>query len=300
MARILLIVVALGLAGYLGYTMYFSRPAAPATQGVSDSFNAFSNAIAKGNQAAMAASVSPSFSDPKLSRADFLNVLAVKRKSYKTDVKETNIEGDAALVSYTRVEQREQGEPFTVQIKRERWVRDPAAPGAWKLQKLAAEDEWMRTTASPEPIAPTAEAAPEVSPLIDVQKEAARMSAMKSGERYNPIGKRNPFVALIDAGMTPPAPKICEPTRTRELLENFDLGSMKLSGIVDTAAGFAALLETPDGKGYTVTAGMHLGKNCGLVTEIRADYLNIIEQLKKPGAGADVFYDVPRTLELRP
>ncbi len=300
MARNVLIVVALALVGYLAYTFYGSKPEVPATQGVRDSFSAFSMAIAKGNQSAVATSVAPTFSDPTLSRGDFLKVLAVPRKMYKTSVRGLNIEGDAALIDYTRVEQRSEGEPFTVQIKRERWVRDAADPTRWKLAKLADDDTWMRTTASPEPVAVVEPEGEKESVLADVQKEAALSAAMKAGERYNHVGKRDPFVALIDAGPTTVTSKVCDQERPRELLENFDLGAMKLTGIIDTIRGFVALIESPDGKGYTVTSGMYMGKNCGLVQDIQADYMNIREKIKKPGADSNVFIDVARTLELRP
>ncbi|MBF0171094.1 MAG: pilus assembly protein PilP [Nitrospinae bacterium] len=302
MARNVLIIVALALAGYFAYSWYGAKPEVPATQGVSDSFSAFTQAVQQGNQSAAANAVAATFSDEKLSRQDFLKVLAVPRKMYKTTIRGINIEGDAALIDYTRLEQRGEGEaePFTVQVKRERWVRDPATTDQWKLAKLADDDTWMRTTDIP---AATAVAVPEgekESVLADVQKEAAMSAAMKQGERYNHVGKRDPFVALIDAGPASVAAKVCDPERPRELLESFDLGAMKLTGIIEAAQGYVALIESPDGKGYTVASGMYMGKNCGLVQDIQADYMNINEKVKKPGADSNVFIDVPRTLELRP
>jgi len=102
---------------------------------------------------------------------------------------------------------------------------------------------------------------------------------------YDPAGKRDPFQSLIEsfdekeAVKIAPRQQICDPKRHREFLESFDISSLALVGIINSRNNLA-LIETPNGKGYTLKKGMHIGKNCGKTVKITSDRVIVREQIK--------------------
>ncbi len=57
-----------------------------------------------------------------------------------------------------------------------------------------------------------------------------------------------------------------------------------------------ALVETPNGHGYTIKRGMHMGKHCGRVIGIKSNMIIVREQVRKSGAG---FRVVKREIKLK-
>jgi len=102
---------------------------------------------------------------------------------------------------------------------------------------------------------------------------------------YNPAGKRDPFQSLIESfdeeepAKIAPRQQICDPKRQREFLESFDISSLALVGIINSRNNLA-LIETPNGKGYTLEKGMYIGKNCGKVVNITSNRVIVREKMK--------------------
>ncbi len=61
-------------------------------------------------------------------------------------------------------------------------------------------------------------------------------------------------------------------------LQRYDLSSLSLKGIVWGLSSPTALIETPDGKGYSVRVGTPIGKNGGKVWKILPDKVIILEK----------------------
>jgi type IV pilus assembly protein PilP len=83
---------------------------------------------------------------------------------------------------------------------------------------------------------------------------------------YNPAGRRDPFEPLLlvrrpvvqsDAPLTP--------------LQAFELGQLRLTGVIIGKGNPRAMVVAPDGKAYILKRGIHVGKNNGVVKDIRRD-----------------------------
>lgn len=62
-------------------------------------------------------------------------------------------------------------------------------------------------------------------------------------------------------------PKVISDWR-KEPLEDFDLDKITMSGLLQNKKGTWAIVNTPDGKSYTVKKGGHIGRNFGVITDI--------------------------------
>jgi Tfp pilus assembly protein PilP len=93
-----------------------------------------------------------------------------------------------------------------------------------------------------------------------------------SAPRYSSAGKRDPFQAL--------ALKTQTKRRQRENLsplERYDLGQLKLVGIVSDAKDPRAMVEDSTGLGYVVKIGTPIGPNEGKIKEIKSSEVVIEE-----------------------
>ncbi len=302
-SRIILIICAAVITGYFAYGQFFKEKGISDEGNVRISFQAMSLAVATNNKNAVKAMISPSFSDRKVTSDDLSKILTMKRGSYSSKIRTITTQGDLASIFYIRTESRgpEDSPPFTVNIKGETWGRDKNNPKVWKLVKLAANDKWFRTMDYPMPKKAIA-SKKNKRVLGSLEDGASGSSSMKKGGYYSSVGKRDPFRSLIalDMGPEPDSKDICDPDRPRELLENYDLLSLKLSGVIESASGPVALIEAPDGKGFTVSPGMYLGKRCGKVLGIERNFVVVKEQVPKIGAGIGVYESVETALKLRP
>ncbi len=119
----------------------------------------------------------------------------------------------------------------------------------------------------------------------DVKKEtekgkAEEKTAEKKEYVYDPTGKRDPFRSAI-LGESLRGKETLPPLQRREISE------LKLIGIIWDRAGYNAMLETPDGKGYTVKIGTIVGPKKGIVRKItkrtvviEEKYMDIIGEMK--------------------
>lgn len=345
--KLLIGLIVLGLAAFFGYQYLLGQNTGEDEQNVRASFAKLSTAISGGNVKVQDEMVSPKFADETLKkREDFIKVLNLPRKMYSATITNVQMQGDLAVVFYSRTERRgEHGKMIKDTIKGEFWSRDPANPKVWKLYKLAQGDKWFRSVEIPvdkqeapvaapvtkdeatgvlgtlptpegktpaakdEPAAVKDEAADagkeadakgEPAPEKPLEEQVAMVLTPVSAKRYNPTGKRDPFLPY-DVDITTAADKdVCDPTRPKEYLEQYDLLSLKLQGIILMESDSMALVATPDGKGFTVRRNMYVGKNCGQVIDIEEERLLIFEKKKDPMDPFSDFQKVESELKIRP
>lgn len=116
-------------------------------------------------------------------------------------------------------------------------------------------------------------------------------SGLTDGVQIAPMGRRDPFRPItlnVRAAST----------RRRENLsplERFEIGQLKLVGIVWNVKGPTALVEDSSGLGYSVKVGTPIGANDGKVKEIRREGL-IVEEFFVDLYGAKKRREVPMPL----
>jgi type IV pilus assembly protein PilP len=83
---------------------------------------------------------------------------------------------------------------------------------------------------------------------------------------YDPAGRRDPFKPVFPDVI--PAPTEGVNVENLPPLQRFGLTELNLIGVIWGGLGYSAMLQTPDGKGYTVRQGTKVGPNNGVVTSI--------------------------------
>ncbi|MEW6271745.1 MAG: pilus assembly protein PilP [Thermodesulfobacteriota bacterium] len=81
---------------------------------------------------------------------------------------------------------------------------------------------------------------------------------------YDPTGKRDPFRPLFL--LRRPAAQTVEPLTP---LQRYEIGQLRLVGVVYNLAPPRAMVEDSSGLGFIVTPGTAIGPNGGVVTAIR-------------------------------
>lgn len=79
---------------------------------------------------------------------------------------------------------------------------------------------------------------------------------------YDPAGRRDPFAPLLSQL----APGQVDPTLPP--LQRVGLTDMNLIAIIWGGYGYTAMVQTPDGNGYTVRRGTRIGPNAGVVSAV--------------------------------
>ena len=126
-----------------------------------------------------------------------------------------------------------------------------------KLQQVLGDKPEIKTKAEPDDIS--------VPPRTIVPESP----------RYAPKGKRDPFRPLNLPAKTSP--------RVRDNLsplERFELGQLKVVGIVWDINEPRAMIEDRTGLGYTVSTGMLIGRNEGKVKAIHRNQLVVQESFE--------------------
>jgi type IV pilus assembly protein PilP len=109
-----------------------------------------------------------------------------------------------------------------------------------------------------------------IQPATDMPSSgiAAQIPAMASpingmvGTGYDPSGRRDPFAPVI---------LDLQPGRIDENLpplQRVALTELNLIAIVWGAYGYTAMVQTPEGNGYTVRRGTRVGQNNGVVSAV--------------------------------
>lgn len=102
--------------------------------------------------------------------------------------------------------------------------------------------------------------------------ETAAVPELPEVNTYDPSGRRDPFAAMVqllqekkDEASLPP-------------LQRVSLTEINLVGVVWGGYGYTAMVQTPDGKGYAVRRGTHMGPNNGIVTSVTERGLIVVER----------------------
>lgn len=95
-----------------------------------------------------------------------------------------------------------------------------------------------------------------------------------NGYSYAPGGRRDPFAVMLPSGREPK-----EDLRNLPPLQRVSLSELNLIGIIWGGFGYTAMVQTSDGKGYTVRPGTRLGSNNGVVDSITTSAIVIHEHL---------------------
>lgn len=89
---------------------------------------------------------------------------------------------------------------------------------------------------------------------------------------YNPEGRRDPFRSiLVTSDLSVNLENLPALLRT-------EVGELHLIGIVWGGFGYSAMVQTPDGKGYTIRVGTLVGPNRGTVRKITERTLTVEER----------------------
>lgn len=299
--KLVLAILVVAVAAYFGYAHFLAGgTAGDDEKNIRLSFQTLTQAIVKQDKKTINSLVAPSFVDKEIKRPDFIKMLAMKRVVYNAKILSVVVQGNFARISYARNEARgKDGKPISARINGEAWMRDKINPARWKLQKLAVSDKWFRTTKILAKAVPVSDGKKRVLGSLEKEEE---VEVVPEEIRYSSVGRRDPFRSLIalEMDVESGASDVCDPDRPRELLESYDLLSLKLSGVIRGSDVRVALIEAPDGKGYSVRVGMYMGKRCGTVTQIENDYMLVEEQVPKVGADVGVFEPKESALKLRP
>ena len=108
------------------------------------------------------------------------------------------------------------------------------------------------------------------------QKDAVIYARMLTSEpikafpAYDPQGKRDPFRPFDFS------PQFNE-EEPKSPLETHDLDSLKVTAIFEAGNEPSAVVETADGRGYTLRKGTKIGRNNGEVVEILSDRVRVLE-----------------------
>ena len=83
-----------------------------------------------------------------------------------------------------------------------------------------------------------------------------------SAQSYDPSGRRDPFVPVLQQLGLGPIDATLPP------LQRVGLTEMNLIAVIWGAYGSSAMVQTPDGNGYTVRRGTRIGPNNGVVSAV--------------------------------
>jgi type IV pilus assembly protein PilP len=82
------------------------------------------------------------------------------------------------------------------------------------------------------------------------------------GLSYDPSGRRDPFLPIVENSQLGPGDVALPP------LQRVGLTELNLIGIVWGTYGYTAMVQAPDGKGYSLRRGTRVGPNNGVVSSI--------------------------------
>ena len=89
---------------------------------------------------------------------------------------------------------------------------------------------------------------------------------------YNPEGRKDPFKTFLQGG----TPKISNPAFP---LLNYPLSDLRLVAVMVVRKNhYLAMVQTPDGKGYTIRPGMEVGINRGKIIDMTSQSVSIEEE----------------------
>lgn len=121
---------------------------------------------------------------------------------------------------------------------------------------------------------------------------------------YAASGMRDPFTGGPDARMKEPEPVVAgtgdgpKPPvgHRREVLEGFELDSLKMVGTFEIESQLYGLVTDPDGLVHRVQNENYVGRNYGRIVAISDDRI-VVQELVPNGAGGWMYRDVSLALD---
>ena len=95
-----------------------------------------------------------------------------------------------------------------------------------------------------------------------VSQSGDSLSMEFSGASYDPSGRRDPFLPMIQFGQQ------VEQDASLPPLQRVGLTELSLIGVLWGNYGYTAMVQMPDGKGYSIRRGTRIGPNNGVVSSI--------------------------------
>lgn len=154
-------------------------------------------------------------------------------------------------------------------------------------------------------------AAPAAVPAVPVPPAAALDPNLPAEKieivheyAYSPVGKRDPFRSFLLEEAKATEKKVAASVQPIENLRcgalcKWDLEQLRLVAIVSGVSSPMAMVEAPDGKGYTVRRGTFIGKRNGKVTNIRPSEM-VVTEIYKDNAGVPQPHEISITLPKSP
>ncbi len=106
-----------------------------------------------------------------------------------------------------------------------------------------------------------------------LEEKPAEFDKVEPKYVYEPAGRRDPFLALIKIRKT-----FSENGQPLTPLQKFDLGQFRLIGVIVGRNEPMAMVMAPGGKSYVLKRGVKIGKNAGMVIDIREDAVVVEER----------------------
>ena len=111
-----------------------------------------------------------------------------------------------------------------------------------------------------------------------VQK--ALTEGLEEGYMYDPKGRRDPFIPLVQISKTEIGGSSNIP-RILGTLESYDIPDFKIKAIIEKGKGnYSGLVIAPDNKTFIIKVGTVMGLKNGKVTEMSKDKAVVVEYIK--------------------
>lgn len=104
--------------------------------------------------------------------------------------------------------------------------------------------------------------APILIPENNSPRPEPTVASVGGDTSYDASGRRDPFAPIIDSNNQGQSDTLLPP------LQRIGLTELSLIGVVWGAYGYTAMVQTPDGKGYSIRRGTRVGPNNGVVSSI--------------------------------
>ena len=116
---------------------------------------------------------------------------------------------------------------------------------------------------SPEKAAPIKQKVKQLSPVKLPEAALKEDEEVQAGYVYDPAGRRDPFVPLLEVKKA-----ISADEGPLTPLQTFEIGQLRLAGVVVGHAAPIAMVMAPGGKSYVLKKGDRVGKNHGRIVDI--------------------------------
>jgi type IV pilus assembly protein PilP len=119
------------------------------------------------------------------------------------------------------------------------------------------------------PVAP-----PAVAPAMALPKADAKPDAAEPERAYSSVGKRDPFRSFL-AELAESREGAA--SRCRTPLGRFEIDQLKLVAVVTGLDDPVAMVQAPNGVGYSIRRGACVGRNGGVISAVRSGEVLIQE-----------------------